>query len=149
MKYKRIRSGAIVLKKGKILLYQRPKGYWYFPGGGVENGETLEKAAVRETLEETGMKIKLQKFLYAREWDSLRKKTLELIYLAKPVGGKMKIGKDVSGGETKDLRWIPINEIKKYWVATPDIFRIFQKDLKVKFKNSPCWIGRAKFYHKK
>ena len=107
MKYKRIRSGAIVLKKGKILLYQRPKGYWYFPGGGVENGETLEKAAVRETLEETGMKIKLQKFLYAREWDSLRKKTLELIYLAKPVGGKMKIGKDVSGGETKDCDGFP------------------------------------------
>lgn len=149
MKYKRIRAGAIVFKKGKVLLYQRPKGYWYFPGGGVENGETLEKAAIRGTLEETGVKIKLQKFLYAREWSSPRKKTLELIYLAKPVGGKMRIGKDIGGGKTKDLRWIPLNEIKKHWMATPDIFRIFQKDLRANFRKCPRGIGRAKFYYKK
>ncbi len=150
MKYERIRAGAIVFKNGKVLLYQRPKRYWYFPGGGVESGETLEQCAVRETLEETGIRIKLQKFLYARGWENkFRAKTLELIYLAKPVGGKIRIGKDVGGGKTKDIQWIPLKETGKIWIATKDIFEIFQKDLHANFKNCPRWIGKAKFYFKK
>jgi mutator protein MutT len=33
-------------------------GYWEFPGGKILPGETPEKAAVRETAEETGLQIK-------------------------------------------------------------------------------------------
>src|SRR5438270_11416060 len=54
--------GAVILRRGKVLLVcraQEPcKGEWTFPGGLVELGETLRKAAERETYEETGIRIR-------------------------------------------------------------------------------------------
>ncbi|AEH45721.1 NUDIX hydrolase [Thermodesulfatator indicus DSM 15286] len=53
---------ALLLKDGKVLLTQRPPGkiragFWEFPGGKLEKGETLEKALEREILEELGLKV--------------------------------------------------------------------------------------------
>jgi 8-oxo-dGTP diphosphatase len=36
---------------------------WQFPAGGVEEGETAEQAAVRETLEETGLTVKAVRYI--------------------------------------------------------------------------------------
>lgn len=49
---------------GRLLLVQhfdreRGKRYWLPPGGGQEPGETLEQAAVREVLEETGIPVRI------------------------------------------------------------------------------------------
>ncbi|MBN2246845.1 MAG: NUDIX domain-containing protein, partial [Candidatus Aminicenantes bacterium] len=53
--------GAVVIKDEKILLVKRKnppqKGQWAIPGGKVEFGETMQKAAEREILEETGLII--------------------------------------------------------------------------------------------
>src|SRR3954470_23967056 len=54
--------GAVVLTaEGHVLLAKRAhdplKGEWSIPGGGVEVGETLEAAVVRELLEETGVAV--------------------------------------------------------------------------------------------
>ena len=44
---------AVVLHDGAVLLVQeRAAGYWFFPGGHVEPGETPEDAVVRELREE-------------------------------------------------------------------------------------------------
>ncbi|MBO2536113.1 RNA deprotection pyrophosphohydrolase [Rummeliibacillus suwonensis] len=50
---------VLVLAKynGKWLLTNHPKRGYEFPGGKVEQGETLEEAAAREVYEETGAKI--------------------------------------------------------------------------------------------
>lgn len=48
----------IVLQhKGKWLLTKHPKRGVEFPGGKREPGETIEEAAIRETMEETGVTI--------------------------------------------------------------------------------------------
>ncbi len=51
--------GAIVVGRPGVLLVRRDKfpdaGLWSFPGGGVELGETMEEAVVREVFEETGV----------------------------------------------------------------------------------------------
>ena len=60
--------GTVPVKENKILLCKRainPRyGLWTLPAGFLENGETLEQGAFRETLEETNTEVKIQ-FLYA------------------------------------------------------------------------------------
>jgi 8-oxo-dGTP pyrophosphatase MutT (NUDIX family) len=46
-------AGTVFHANGKILLLQRPNGEWGFPAGTVEEGETAEQAARRESIEET------------------------------------------------------------------------------------------------
>ncbi len=54
----RIRVSALILRNGDGLLLLRHekegRPYWLLPGGGVEAGETLERALARELAEECG-----------------------------------------------------------------------------------------------
>jgi len=60
--------GAVVILDGKILLVKRgiepSKGLWAIPGGSLELGETLQQAAEREILEETGVTIRAREPIY-------------------------------------------------------------------------------------
>jgi 8-oxo-dGTP diphosphatase len=56
--FPRLGVSACVWRDGRVLMIQRAKpsvGIWAFPGGHVEPGETLQDAAARELMEETGM----------------------------------------------------------------------------------------------
>lgn len=62
----RIRASAIIRHDGKIILVKRQKGYddkkvTYFviPGGGVEEGEDITTATMREIDEEIGITVRL------------------------------------------------------------------------------------------
>ena len=63
----KVGTGVIIIKDGKVLLGKRigPHGFgnWCFPGGHLEYGESWEECAIRETLEETGLKIKNAHFV--------------------------------------------------------------------------------------
>ena len=55
--------GALIFDGDRILLVQRGnepyKGWWSLPGGGVETGERLEAAILREVREETGLAVEI------------------------------------------------------------------------------------------
>ena len=58
--YIRVAAGLIIDGRGRLLLGQRPEGkawpgWWEFPGGKIESGETVEQALVRELDEELGI----------------------------------------------------------------------------------------------
>lgn len=64
----RVGVGVWIRKDGKVLLGRREKsgfgtGTWCAPGGAVEYGEPLAEAAIRETLEETGLVLKTVQFM--------------------------------------------------------------------------------------
>jgi ADP-ribose pyrophosphatase YjhB (NUDIX family) len=52
---------AAIFRDGRVLIVRRAqppaRGFYTLPGGGVELGETLERAVVREVREETGLDI--------------------------------------------------------------------------------------------
>jgi len=53
-------GGLVTNAKGQVLMIKSPRyGDWEFPGGQVEEGETLMHALEREVLEETGVVIKV------------------------------------------------------------------------------------------
>jgi len=62
----RVRSGVVLIENGKVALIERHragKHYYVFPGGGVDEGETPEQAAIREMEEETGLRVTVQRKL--------------------------------------------------------------------------------------
>ncbi len=53
-----------VIHEGKILLTKREDfETWILPSGGVEEGESLAQAAIRETKEETGLDVELTRLV--------------------------------------------------------------------------------------
>ena len=65
---------AAIEKDGKIFCAQRPEGkslggYWEFPGGKLEEGESPEEALIREIYEELNSKIEIISFVNEASYD--------------------------------------------------------------------------------
>lgn len=64
---------AVIVKDGQVFATQRGygqwKGWWEFPGGKMEAGESPEEALVREIREELDAEISVGELLDTVEWD--------------------------------------------------------------------------------
>ena len=70
--YENIRTRVIVLHQGCILMIRPdgndPEAAWTLPGGGLNPHESLAECARRETLEETGIPVRVGRIAFLREW---------------------------------------------------------------------------------
>ena len=63
-----IRVGAIIMRDGKLLMVGNERSdYLYSVGGRIKFGETAEEAVVREVLEETGVKMEVDRLGFVHE----------------------------------------------------------------------------------
>ena len=87
---------------GEIVLVRRGvepfKGMWALPGGGVEIGERVEEAAIREAKEETGLDIRLEGLVgvYSDPKRDPRGHVVSIVYHAVPVGGIFRANTDAA-----------------------------------------------------
>ena len=102
--------GALPTWKGKVLLCKRaiePRlGKWTLPAGFMENGETAEQGAMRETLEEAGARI--QKPILYREFDLPSINQIYLFYRGEMVSEHSSAGIEsfeVALFEEQDIPW--------------------------------------------
>ncbi len=89
----RISGGAIVIDQAKILLVRyldsQGKSFLAGPGGGVSINESTSQAAVREVLEETGLKVKPGNILFVEDMLSKRHRITKIWFLCSLMGGKL------------------------------------------------------------
>jgi ADP-ribose pyrophosphatase YjhB (NUDIX family) len=94
-------AGALVVRNGKVLLIRRGIepffGHWDIPGGFCEADEHPARAALRETWEETGLRIELTGLLGLWMDEYAGQHTLNIYYLARPLGRQLRPGDDADG----------------------------------------------------
>jgi 8-oxo-dGTP pyrophosphatase MutT (NUDIX family) len=56
---------ALIVEDNKLLMLKLSNGKYYFPGGGIEAGETLHQALTREINEELGVQVEIGALLHA------------------------------------------------------------------------------------
>ncbi|WP_432053699.1 NUDIX hydrolase [Streptomyces sp. bgisy022] len=106
-------SMAVVVADGKLLMVRRRERegdlLWALPGGQIEAGETAEEAAVRETVEETGLVVAAKQLLGKR----VHPKTGRLMsYTAcEPLQGEARVA---DADELDAVAWVAHSEVKEY-----------------------------------
>ena len=107
----RVTIDAIIKSNEGVLFIKRGippgKGRWHLCGETVEYGETLEQAVHRGVKEETGMKVKILKYIgyYDDPKRDPRGPTISHVFLCKPIGGKLMGSPE--GWELKFFKKIP------------------------------------------
>ena len=110
---RRIRSGVVLIEDGKMALIKRVRGgrvYYVVPGGGVEKGETIEQAAVREAREELGVEVRLERLLAVVDFGGNE----QYYHLATVTGGTFGTG---SGPEFAFTADSPRGSYEPVWMA--------------------------------
>ena len=86
---------------------------WGLAKGGVEEGESMEQAAIREVLEETGLTVKLEGSLgetkYFYVWGDARIRKTVHFFLMRFTGGDPRDRDD----EMEEVRWFPLERALK------------------------------------
>lgn len=115
MKYPRVTVDSFVRdRRGRLLLVRRGnppfKGKWGLPGGFCEWRETTEACCARETLEETGLVVRVGALLavYSDPRRDPRGHNITVLYAARPVRGTVQGGDDAA-----EARWFTRAEMRR------------------------------------
>lgn len=99
---------AIILSPDKqqvLLVKRRDVPVWVLPGGGIDDRETPEKAAIREAFEETGLSVKIERPV-AEYTPINRLASHTYTYECSPIQGEL-----TTGDETSDLGFFSIHDL--------------------------------------
>jgi len=130
------RSRAIIIRNHHIALIKRQRNdrtYYVIPGGGREPGETPEQTAVRESFEELGLCVSIDRLLakivfHGRE---------QFYFFAKVTGGHFgtgkgpeMVGKYPPERGTYTPVWIPLKQVENIDLFPPTIAALVSRAAK-------------------
>ena len=104
---------------GEILMIRRTdNGNWAVPGGAIDLGESVAQAAVRETLEESGIECAItgivgiysdprHVILYTSNGEA--RQEFSIVLTARPLAGR-----PTPSSESSEVRWVPVSEVHGY-----------------------------------
>ena len=118
---------VVVVRHGDrfLLVQERKHGQrWYLPAGRAEPGESLAEAAARETLEESGVRVRLTGVLRVEHSPSPRRARLRAVYLAEPSGDTKT--KQEPDDESLRAEWVSLSELDQYEMRGPEVEQLLR-----------------------
>jgi 8-oxo-dGTP pyrophosphatase MutT (NUDIX family) len=124
----RIRAGVVLIENDKVALIERHRAgldYFVFPGGGVDEGETVEQGAIREAMEELGVKVAIKRKVAEIHFDQ----SMQVYFLVDRVGGDFGTGtgEEYTDSDANDPSegvyipvWMPIDELPRHEKVFPE-----------------------------
>jgi 8-oxo-dGTP diphosphatase len=135
--FMRIRAGIVLIEDNKVALIERYRAglhYFVFPGGGVDEGESPEQAAIRETMEELGLEVAIKHKVAEVH---LGQRSLQVYFLVEQMGGQFGsgTGEEFTASDPDDPEegnyfpiWMPINELPQHEKIFPvDVARLVMR----------------------
>lgn len=114
-----VAAAVIENREGRILIARRKGeislgGYWEFPGGKIEPGETAEECAARELREEMDVHVETGGVFAESIYDYGDKVVRLIAVRAVLLGGKMTLH------DHDEIRWVSVGEMGDYLFAPAD-----------------------------
>jgi 8-oxo-dGTP pyrophosphatase MutT (NUDIX family) len=116
----RIRAGIVLIQDHKVALIERHRAglsYFVFPGGGVDEGESPEQAAIREAMEELGVEVAIRQQVAEIQ---LGQKSRQVYFLVEQTGGEFGtgVGEEYTAADPASSEegiyipvWMPIDQL--------------------------------------
>jgi phosphatase NudJ len=116
---------VVVRWQGRFLLvHERKHGQrWYLPAGRVEPGERLVDGAVRETLEETGVPVRIDGVLRVEHSPSPSGTRCRVFFSATPVDDRPP--RTVPDDESLGAAWVSLADLDRYPLRGDEVREIF------------------------
>ncbi|TMR22635.1 NUDIX domain-containing protein [Nonomuraea turkmeniaca] len=110
---------VVTNEAGELLLIRRSDNdNWALPGGAIDLGESIPQAAIRETLEETGISCEITGLvgtysdpghvIHYTSNDEVRQE-FSLVLTARAISGR-----PTPSTESREVRWVPRHEVSNY-----------------------------------
>ncbi|MBN3583416.1 NUDIX hydrolase [Algoriphagus aestuarii] len=116
----RVRVNGILIEENKLLMVKHLMGdgkvLWSVPGGGMHYGTDATENLMREFKEETGLNVKIRKYLFVHEYLDPPLHAMEHFFSLKSTGGSLKLGEDPELSKEfqilSEVAWMSLEDIR-------------------------------------
>ncbi|MBU3915944.1 (deoxy)nucleoside triphosphate pyrophosphohydrolase [bacterium] len=113
-------AAAVIIKDNRVLLTRRKRGehsegFWEFPGGKIEKGETPPACLERELFEELGVKSKAHEVIIESKYTYANRSILLIALRAELLDN------NISLRVHDKLKWVPAEKLLEYKLSPADI----------------------------
>ena len=125
-KWFRLRAAAIIIENDCVLMAgNEGVSFLYSIGGGIHHGETAEQAAIREVLEETGVKYEIERLAFIHENLFVMQEgvlkgrechEIAFYFLMRSRNSQEVSCKSATHDGKEFIKWIPISKLPRYTV---------------------------------
>ena len=123
--------GVVCIRDGQVLLIRRGTppltGEWSLPGGRIEPGEPVRDAALRELMEETGIKAEIAGLIDVVDAivENRERTLITRHYVLTDFAARWLEGEPVAGDDAADARFFPLTDLDRLglWEETERVIR--------------------------
>lgn len=118
---------VVVVRRGDhfLLVHECKHGQeWYLPAGRIEFGENFIDAAVRETLEESGIPVRITGVLRIEHTPQPKSARLRVIFIGEPVDDTPP--KSIADDESLGAAWVLLEDLDSYPLRGSEVAEIVQ-----------------------